>query len=179
MSKLNPIPSGPEIQSQWLSNRPAALPELPVAWSASVLGTPFGDSIAPQKTYSQLAVARVESATVGYESWMRVRLYLTQDLQFFDFLFISVNNPTQPTDFKSEWYWIDSSPGGRVRKVHGPFKSTLRVPGPQFLKENHATWGNRYPLMCTDRKPEGIDCDHCDGILGKSSAFLQWIRAIQ
>jgi hypothetical protein len=27
MSKLNPIPTGPEMQSHWLSNRPAALPE--------------------------------------------------------------------------------------------------------------------------------------------------------
>jgi len=158
MSELNPIPSGPEVQLYWLSNRPAALPELPKAWSASVLLTPFGDSIAPHKTYSQLAVARVESATVGDESWMRVRLYLTQDRRFFDFLFISVDNPDQP--FESKWYWIDSSVNGRVRKTHGPFRTCLRVPGPQFLAENHAIWGNRYPLMCTDRKPDGIDCDH-------------------
>jgi len=158
MSELNPIPSGPEMQLHWLSNRPAALPELPKAWSASVFATPFGDSIAPHKTYSQLTVARVESATVGYESWMRVRLYLTQDRRFFDFLFISVDDPDQP--FESKWYWIDSSVNGGVRKIHGPFRTCLRVPGPQFLAENHAIWGNRYPLMCTDRKPDGIDCDH-------------------
>ena len=159
MSTLNPIPTGPEMQSHWLSNRPHEPPQLPEAWSASVLATPFGDSIAPQQdTPSQLAVARVESATVGYESWMRVGLYLTKDLRYFDFFFISVNNPNEP--FRSEWYWIDSSVTGRVEKIHGPFKTTLRVPSPQFLKNNSAVWGNRYPLMCTDRNPDGIDCDH-------------------
>jgi hypothetical protein len=158
MSTLNPIPTGPEMQAHWLSNRPAGLPELPVAWSASVLATPFGDSITPEGLSTQLAVARLESATVGYESWMRVRLYLTLDLRFFDFLFISVDSPNEP--FKSEWYWIDSPVSGRFEKIHGPFKTTLRVPGPQFLKDHGATWGNRYPLMCTDRQPNGIDCDH-------------------
>jgi hypothetical protein len=160
MSKLNPIPTGPEVQSHWLSDRPATVPELPVAWSASVLATPFGDSIAPQSSYSQLAVARVESATVGFESWMRVKLYLTQDLQLFDFLFISLNDPNDPMRFKSEWYWIDSSMSGGEEKIYGPFKTTLRVPGPQFLTENQAVWGNCYPLMCTDTNREGIDCDH-------------------
>lgn len=158
MSKLNPILSGPEMQLHWLSNRPAALPKLPIAWSASVLGTPFGDSIAPHKNYSQLAVARVESATVGDESWMRVRLYLTRDLQYFDFLFVSVNNPNRR--FESKWYWIDSSLYGTVKKIYGPFRTCLRVPGPQFLADNHAIWGNRYPLMCTARNPRGIDCNH-------------------
>ena len=155
MSKLNPIPTGPEMQSHWLSNRQAAPPELPDAWSASVLATPFGDSIAPQR--QQLAVAKVESATLGSESWMRVSLYLSRDLRYFDFIFISSNDPS---NFKSEWYWIDSSVSGRIDKIHGPFKTALRVPTPQFLKQNQATWGNRYPLMCTDTKPEGIDCDH-------------------
>ena len=161
MSNLNPIPTGPEMQSHWISNRPARLPKLPDAWSASVLATPFGDSIAPQNT--QLAVARVESATSGYESWMRVSIYLSHDLRFFDFLFISVDNPQEP--FKAEWYWIDSSVDGRVKKIHGPFKTTLRVPTPQFLKENEASWGNRYPLMCTDRNPRNL-------ILGSMVSFL-------
>ncbi|HEY1648917.1 MAG TPA: hypothetical protein VGF96_13125 [Terracidiphilus sp.] len=160
MSKLNPIPTGPEMQSYWLSNRPATLPEMPDAWSASVLATPFGDSIAPQESYSQLAVGRVESATVGHESWMRIRLYLTRDLRYLDFLFLSVNDPQDPYNFQSEWYWIDSSVSGRVEKIHGPFGTTLQVPAPRFLEDNRAVWGNRYPLMCTDRNPRGIDCDH-------------------
>jgi hypothetical protein len=156
-SRLNPIPTGPEVQYQWLANRPAKLPELPEAWSASVLATPFGDSISPEPNSSQLAVARVESATAGTEGWMRVRLYLTHDQRYFDFLFISVDDPDQ--SFKSEWYWIDSSVSGQIAQVYGPFTTTLRVPVRQFLKNNGAMWGNRYPLMCTGRNP-GIDCDH-------------------
>jgi hypothetical protein len=148
------------MQAQWQSTRPEKYPQLPAAWSASVLATPFGDSIAPRQSVPQLAVAKVESATVGFRSWMRVKLYLTQDLLFFDFLFVSVYDPNAPFSFRSRWYWIDSGVSGQVNNVYGPFETTVRVPHPLFLKENHAIWGNSYPLMCTRKNPKGIPCDH-------------------
>jgi len=156
MNSLPPIPSGPELERQREMSEPDGLPVLPNAWSASVLLTPFGDSIAPITNSSQLAVARIEVSSIGAMSWMRVKLYLTQDLLAFDFLFSSVDGPG--SSFRSEWFWIDSSL--QPPQIYGPFKTTLRVPGPQFLEDNHAQWGNRYPLMCTDTNPLGIECDH-------------------
>jgi hypothetical protein len=150
----NPIPSGSQLEAQQQKDKPASAPQLPNAWSASVLLTPFGDSTAPLRNSSQLVVARIESATVGAQSWMRVKLYLTQDLTFFDFLFVSVDGPGQ--SFESDWYWVDSS----TSTIYGPFETSLLVPGPNFLADNAAAWGNRYPLMCTDTNTNGIDCDH-------------------
>jgi hypothetical protein len=152
------IPKGRELDDQWQKlKRQAVAPALPDAWTASVLLTPFGDSIAPQANPSQLVVAKIESASVGAMNWMRAKLYLTQDLVSFDFLFVSVDGPGR--SFQSNWYWIDSSTQFTTH-IYGPFKTTLRVPGPQFIEDNGAQWGNRYPLMCTDTNPGGIDCDH-------------------
>jgi hypothetical protein len=157
MDKLNPIPSGPQLQNEWRANKPKMPPELPTTWSASVLLTPFGDAVAPRRNSSQLAVARIESASSSTHSWMRVKLYLTQELLVFDFLFVCVDGPDQ--DFESNWYWIDSFANSGAR-IFGPFRTTLRVPGPKFLLENNVVWGNRYPLMCTDTNRTGIDCNH-------------------
>ena len=93
---------------------------------------------------------------------MRVRLYLTQNQTFFDFAFISQDE----RGGSCQWYWIDSTPQGRVNNIYGPLTTSLRIPSPTFFSDMQLRndqplmWGNKYPLMCTDTKPKGIDCDH-------------------
>lgn len=158
MAGPKPIPSGSQLQSQWQSGQPATAPTLPSSWTATVMLSPFGDSIAPLQNYSQLAVGTVECSSGSAENWMRVRLYLTRDRTYFDFVFVNVACDGQPPRY--EWYWIDSNPRGGVQQIFGPFTTTLQVPGTTFLSDSGAKWGNAYPLMCTDTNRKGIDCDH-------------------
>jgi hypothetical protein len=39
-------------------------------------------------------------------------------------------------------------------------QTTLQVPAPTFFEMAGAQWGNAYPLMCTDKNPKSIECDH-------------------
>jgi hypothetical protein len=163
MSKIKPIPSGAYVQSQWDAHKPTSAPILPASWTATVLLSPFGDSQSPLTNYSQLVVGHIESSWTPTESWMRARLYLTQDLTYFDFYFLNQNDIVE----NCQWYWIDSTPQGSVNHIYGPLTTTLRIPSPTFFSDRIQpgnpyllTWGNRYPLMCTDTNPKGIDCDH-------------------
>jgi hypothetical protein len=121
-----------------------------------VLLSPFGDSISPLNHYSQLVVGTVESFYTEAQSWMRLKLYLTQDRKFFDWVFLNGDDPDQ-TQY---WYWIDSLPSGTINNVYGPFDTTLHVPKPAFFSEKGALWGNTYPLMSTGPSHPGIDCNH-------------------
>ncbi len=163
MSKIKPIPSGAYVQSQWEANKPTSAPILPASWRATVLLSPFGDSQSPLTNYSQLVVGTIEYFWTPIESWLRARLYLTQDLIYFDFVFLSQNDKAGDC----QWYWIDSTPQGSVNQIYGPLTTTLRIPSPTFFSDRTQqgntyplAWGNMYPLMCTDSHPEGIDCDH-------------------
>jgi hypothetical protein len=155
MSAPNPIPAGSNLESQRQSSLPG--PRLPKTWKATVLLSPFGDSISPLRHYSQLIVGTVECSSAHAESWMHVNLYLTQDQTYFDFVFHNITDSEQLT--KSYWYWIDSSPNSDAKNIYGPFQTSLQIPGPDFFSD-HVQWGNTYPLMCTDTKPKGIDCYH-------------------
>jgi hypothetical protein len=156
MAVPNPIPTGSYLNGERQLKRPASPPKLRAAWTATVLLSPFGDSVSPLPNGSQLVVRNIESSSTSSERWMRVRLYLTQDNRYFEFVFMTV----RPDDRHEErhWYWIDSSPKGSIANIYGPFPTTLRVPSPGFFAE--AIWGNAYPLMCTDTNQQGIDCDH-------------------
>jgi hypothetical protein len=166
MSKVNPIPSGPGVQSEREANKPDSVPDLPESWTAKVLLSPFGDANSSLKNYSQLVVGSIEYCWAATEHWMRTRLYLTQDQTYFDFVFISQFHKATTC----EWYWIDSTPTGVVNNIYGPLPTGLQIPSPTFFSDmaqagnqDALRWGNRYPLMCTDTKPEGIDCDHWIG----------------
>ena len=158
MSLPNPIPSGAQLESNRQARKPANLPTLPPSWTAAALLSPFGDSISPMKNYSQLTVAEIESSFSVEESWARVKLYLTHDRAFFDFFFLNTTRSGEEPRY--EWYWLDSTPGGQVNRILGPFKTTLQVPSPRFFVDKQAQWGNAYPLMCTDANPAGIACNH-------------------
>jgi hypothetical protein len=146
------------VQSQWEAYKKLAgsmTPTLPASWTATVLLSPFGDPISPLRNWQQLVVGIIESSWTESESWLRARLYLTQDLKYVDFVFTA-----QKEDGLDEyqWYWIDSTPQHTVKGIYGPFPTTVRIPSPSFFEKS--TWGNRYPLMCTDTHPQGIDCNH-------------------
>jgi hypothetical protein len=146
MAYPNPVPDGWYFDKQWKDGKPAAVPTLPATWTATVLLSPFGDSISPLPNFSQIAIGTIEYSYTADFAAMRTRLYNTQDLVYFDFLFVSDPN-------SAAWYWLDSTPNGPVKKVYGPFKTTLQVLAPTFLADNGAQWGNAYPLM-------KIDCNH-------------------
>jgi hypothetical protein len=163
MSTINPIPSGAYVQSQWEANKPTSVPILPESWTATVLLSPFGDSSSCLKNYSQLVVGHIECSWTPTESWLRARLYLTRDLTYFDFVFTNRIDKGE----SRQWYWIDSTPQGVAKNIYGPVTTTLRIPSPTFFSDRiqpgsqyPLMWGNKYPLMCTDTNPTGIDCDH-------------------
>ena len=153
MSCVTAIPSGTELLTRRQSNKPAAPPKLPATWTASVLLSPFGDSISPLDHPSQLVVGTIEVTTIATSRWMRTRLYLTQSLQYIDFVFVTLE------DDSSHWYWIDSTPLGTINHIYGPFITTVQVPDTTLLPPD-TRWGNSYPLMCTSANPAGIACDH-------------------
>jgi len=158
MTAPNPIPAGPQIEADRQANKPDATPKLPASWTATVLLSPFGDSISPLSNPSQLVVGVIESSSASSESWMRVALFLTQNQRYCEFVFMTSADANQQQ--QSRWYWIDSDPNGPSKNIYGPFKTTVRVPAPTFLEAADAQWGNAYPLMCTDKNSRGIACDH-------------------
>src|SRR6266700_8244538 len=89
MSYPRSIPDGWSLDQQWKDSKPTAPPTLPSTWSASFLLSPFGDSISPLANFSQIAIGTIEYSYTDAFSGMRVRLYNTQDLLHFDFLFVS------------------------------------------------------------------------------------------
>ena len=156
MTAPEPIPAGPDLDADRKSKQPSNYPHLPATWNATVLLSPFGDSVSPLPRSSQLVVGRIECSCLKTEAWMRVLLYLTQDQQYFEFVFRTVH----PGKLKENrhWYWVDSSPKGRASNIYGPFPTTLRVSDPNLFAKT--IWGNAYPLMCTDTNKNGIECDH-------------------
>lgn len=158
MTVANPIPSGSKIEAERQSTKPDHIPKLPASWTATLLLSPFGDSISPLPNPSQLVVGTVEILSGSSERWMRVGLYLTQSHRYCEFVFVTATRDGQWQE--SKWFWIETSPNGPAKNVYGPFKTTLQVPGPDFLEATGAQWGNSYPLMCNDKNPKGIDCDH-------------------
>src|SRR5262249_33981637 len=103
MSKIPPIPVGPDVQAEWEANMKVAgsmTPTLPMSWTATVLLTPFGDPISPLRNWQQLVVGTIESSWTESESWLRARLYLTQDLRYFDFVFTA-----QKQDGLDQYQW--------------------------------------------------------------------------
>lgn len=159
----NPVPSGAALAAAWQANQQTTPPPWSTSlngasqWTGSVLLSPFGDSISPLPNASQLVVGQIECQTEAItpsitESCMRVSLYNTQDLTYFDFLFCSTAN-SETGDTLNQWYWLDAAPNGPVNQVIGPFETTLAPPTPTFLADNGAQWANVYPLM-------GLPCNH-------------------
>src|SRR5215831_11956367 len=95
MSAANPLPTGSDLDLRRQSKEPPSPPALPGMWTATVLLSPFGDSISPLTNYSQLVVGTIECCSAPSESWMRASLYLTQDRSYFDFMFVNFTDSEQ------------------------------------------------------------------------------------
>jgi hypothetical protein len=165
MTYPNPLPSGPSLIAFRQETKPSTTPSLPSSWTATVLLSPWGDSIAPLDHYSQLVVGAIEYGSAGSYCAMRVQLYLTQDMRFFDFYF-------EADADGSRWYWIDSTPGGPIDSVYGPFQTTLQPPQPTFFADNGAKWGITYPLL-------GSACNHWVVPAPGSSDHGSWFAFLQ
>ena len=113
------------------------VPVLPTSWRATVLLSPFGMEDAPLPNYSQHVIADV---TYYSPLQMRVSLYFTQDLRYYDFLFRS----------DGTWYWLVSTPGGPVIQSYGPFSTSLQVPAPDFISAKGGKYGAGWTIMGTE-----------------------------
>lgn len=137
---LSQMPDPSELIAKSDRAKPSQPPILPEQWRAQFLLTPFGDMQPPMENYDQLVVADV-TYKYGANPWMRVSLYLTEDLRYFDFGFLD-----------GQWYWLVSTPGGPVTGQYGPFKTPLEIPAPDFVGATKGRYGNTWPIM-------GRECD--------------------
>jgi hypothetical protein len=108
----------------------------PVNWQASFVL--FGDAAPPMNNYDQLVIANV---TCYYDplvgSFMRVGLYLLEDLQYFDFFFVD----------SAQWYWLIGTPEEGPTDYYGPFSTTLQASTVGLLSQ--ALYGGQWPLAGT------------------------------
>jgi hypothetical protein len=137
MNPCIPVPSPDSIKSTLFPNGALSPVELPTAWNAVVLLTPFGGGnqqsglVSDQLIVGDLSYQSLSSS----ERCMRCRLYLVEDFAYFDFFFRTSNGATQ-------WWWLVSDPSdssGMPTASYGPFDSTANIPVPDFLGSNRFT----------------------------------------
>ena len=114
-------------------------PALPANWTAVALLSPFGDALHIMPNHDQLIVANLEYAYSADGQFLQVEFYLLESLTYFRFLFTN-------TAEGGVFYWIEAQPGGPAGAAHGPFKTPLNIPSPDFLADRGATFGNQWPL---------------------------------
>jgi hypothetical protein len=115
---------------------------LPPVWTARVLLTPGGSvGGSPIVPSDQLVVGSlIYDASAPSERFMRIKLYLLESRNYYDFLF-------RTSDGETQWWWLMSDPGkptGLPEKGYGPFAAQAMVPDQDFLVSNHfshvGTW---------------------------------------
>jgi hypothetical protein len=79
MTAPNKIPAGGDLDAARVAKKPGFTPRLPAAWTATVLLSPFGDSVSPLPNSPQPVVGVIECSCGKTERWMRAVLYLTHD----------------------------------------------------------------------------------------------------
>jgi hypothetical protein len=136
VSKLAPTPE--QLSARLKAGQTGIPPLFPVNWIASFVLSPFGDAAPPMNNYDQLVVANI---TCYYDplvgSAMRVGLYMLEDLQYFDFVFLD----------SGQWYWLNSAPGEEPTDFYGPFPTPLQPP--TFGLIGAAQNGGQWPLAQT------------------------------
>ena len=136
------VPSPDEIHHTLFPGgliRPVSLPPV---WTARVLLTPAGGlSETPIVPSDQLVIGSLlYDASTPSERLMRIRLYLLESRNYYDFLF-------RTSDGETQWWWLISNPGklnGLPVEAYGPFTTPAAVPAQDFLASNHfshaGTW---------------------------------------
>jgi hypothetical protein len=136
----NSVPTPEQLSAKLEAGRSTTPPMFPVNWQASFVLSPFGDGAVPpmMNNYDQLVIANI---TCYYDplvgSAMRVGLYLLEDLQYFDFVFVD----------SGQWYWLNNAPGEEPTDYYGPFYTSLQAPTVGLL--NQAVYGGQWPLAGT------------------------------
>lgn len=135
------LPNPSELTAARDRAQPSAAPTLPQQWQAQFLLTPFGDMQPPMAHYDQLVVADVVYNHSSSAPWMRLSLYLIEDLRYYDFMF-----------YDDKWYWLISTPNGPITGYYGPFETPLKIPAPDFIGAMGGRYGNTWTIM-------GAACD--------------------
>jgi hypothetical protein len=138
-----PVPSPREINKRLFPEGTLEVTSLSPIWRASVLLTPFGGINDTPSGFSsdQLAVANVTyDASRLTEQFMRVGVYLLENLYYYDFLFKSSSGQTQWWSLVSD----PNKPNSLPTASFGPFNTAAIVPSLDFFIDNafsHAgTW---------------------------------------
>ena len=139
------IPSPGEIHHLLFSRGPIAPVSLPRVWSARLLLTPSGGlSDSPIIPGDQLVIGSlIYDASAASERLMRIRLYLLESRNYYDFLFRTVGGETQ-------WWWLISDPGkpaGLPAKAYGPFATPATVPDRDFLATKHFSHAGTWKVL--------------------------------
>lgn len=144
MTPCIPVPSPDAIKSAFFPTGAHPPVTMPTAWNAVVLLTPFGGgSQQSGPVTDQLIVGDISYQSLSQnDAYMRCRLYLLEDLTYFDFLFHTVNGATQ-------WWWLVSDPSdstGTPTASYGPFGSSAKVPAPNFLASNRFSYAGSWNI---------------------------------
>jgi hypothetical protein len=139
------VPSPEEINHMLFPRGLITPVSLPPVWAARVLLTPAGGvSDSPILPSDQLVIGSViYDASVPSERLMRIRLYLLESRNYYDFLF-------RTFDEETEWWWLNSNPGkltGLPLKAYGPFVTPAAVPTPDFLARNHFSHAGTWSVL--------------------------------
>ena len=143
------VPSPEEIHHMLFPRDPVTTVSLPPVWTARVLLTPAGglrDS--PIVPSDQLVIGNlIYDASAPSERLMRIRLYLLESRNYYDFLF-------RTSDGETEWWWLTSNPGkltGLPVKAYGPFATPAAVPAQEFLASNHFSHAGTWNVLGRSR----------------------------
>jgi hypothetical protein len=150
---LNPscikIPSPQEIHRMLFPRDLIKPVSLPPIWTARVLLTPGGGvSGSPIVPSDQLVVGSlIYDSSAPSERLMRIKLYLLESHNYYDFLFRTSDGGTQ-------WWWLISNPGkptGLPDKAYGPFVTPAMVPAQDFLASNHFSHAGTWNVLGRSR----------------------------
>jgi hypothetical protein len=89
----------------------------------------------------------IYDASASSERLMRIRLYLLESRNYYDFLFRTSNGGT-------EWWWLTSNPNkltGLPVKAYGPFATSAEVPAQDFLTSNHFSHAGTWNVLGRSR----------------------------
>ena len=142
------IPSPDEIHHLLFPRDLIATVSLPPIWTARVLLTPAGGlSGSPIVPSDQLVIGNlIYDVSDPSERLMRIRLYLLESRNYYDFLFRTSNGET-------DWWWLTSNPEkpGLPVKAYGPFATSAEVPAQDFLTSNHFTHAGTWNVLGRSR----------------------------
>jgi hypothetical protein len=143
------VPSPEEIHRTLFPGGVIEPVSLPAVWTARILLTPGGGlSGSPIVPSDQLVVGSLTyDASVPSERLMRIKVYLLESHNYYDFLFRTSDGGTQ-------WWWLISNPGRPTRlpnKAYGPFATSAAVPTQNFLANNHFTHAGTWNVLGRSR----------------------------